>query len=62
MSHINVDSFSIVGRDVHSIARTIKEANVNRINDAYLNMYLGKFQLPHIWDEVLHDTSAYHLK
>ena len=54
--HISVDNFSIVGGEAHSITRTIKEAIYIRINDPSLNRYIGKFQLPHIWDEVLQDT------
>ena len=59
---IDVDSFSIVGRAAHSITRTIKEAMFIRVNNSSLNRNLGKFQLHHIWDEVLQDTPAFHLK
>ena len=58
---INVDSFFIEGREVHSITRTIKEAMLIRVSDPSLNRNLGKFQLPHIWGEVLQDISALHL-
>ena len=36
-----------------SIARSIKEAILIRVNDPSLNRNIGKYQLPHIWDEVL---------
>ena len=45
---INVEHFFIVGREVHCITRTIKEAMLIRINGPSLNRNLGKFQLPHI--------------
>ena len=57
---INVDNFSIVDKDAHSTARTIKEAMFIRFNDPTLNGNLGKFQLSHIRDEVLQDTPAFH--
>ena len=50
---VSLDNFSIVGREDQSIARTIKEAMLIRVNDPSLNRNIGKFQLPHIWDEVL---------
>ena len=36
----------------HEIARSIKEAILNRDNHPSLNRNIGKYQLPHIWDEV----------
>ena len=42
-----------MGREDHNIARTIKEAILIRVNDPSLNRNIGKYQLPHIWDEVL---------
>ena len=36
-----------------SIARAIKEVILIRVNDPSLNRNIGKYQLPHIWDEVL---------
>ena len=48
-----LDNFNIVGREDQSIARTIKEAILIRVNDPSLNRNIGKYQLPYIWDEVL---------
>ena len=59
---INVDSSSIVGREVHNSTRTFKEAMFIMFNDPSFNKNLGKFQLPHTWDEVLNDTPAFYLK
>ena len=48
---ISIENFSIVGREDQNITRSIKEAILIRINDPSLN--IGKYQLPHIWDEML---------
>ena len=50
---VSLDNFSIVGRDDQSMTRTIREAMLIRVNDPSLNRNIGKYQLPHIWDEVL---------
>ena len=50
---VSLENFSIVERKDQNIARTIKEAILIRVNDPSLNRNIGKFQLPHIWDEVL---------
>ena len=59
---ISLDNFSTVGREDNSIARNIKEAIFIRVNDPSLNRNIGKFQLPHIWDEVLARSPELHLK
>ena len=50
---MSLDNFTTVDREDQSIARTIKEAILIRVNDPSLNRNVGKYQLPHIWDEVL---------
>ena len=52
-NNISVENFSIMGREVHNITRTIKEAMYIRVNDQSPNRTIGKFQLMHKWDEVL---------
>ena len=59
---VNIDSFTIVGREGQNLTRAIKEALFIRINDPSLNRNIGKYHLPHIWDEVLHKTSEIKLK
>ena len=59
---VSLDNFSIVGREDNSIARNIKEAIFIRVNGPSLNRNIGKFQLPHIWDEVLARSPELHLK
>ena len=49
----SLENFSIVGREDQSIARSIKEAILIRVNDPSLKRNIGKYQLLHIWDEVL---------
>ena len=56
-----LNNFSIVGRGSHIITRTIKEAMYIRINDPSLNRNIVKYQLPHIWDEVLCNIPGLHL-
>ena len=60
--HIMLDSFSIVGRGSHITTSTIKETRLIRINDPSLNRNIDKFQLQHIWDEVLLNTPGLHLR
>ena len=54
--HTRVDSFSILVWVEHNIARNIEEAMYIKVNDPSLNKTIGKFQLSHIWDEVLFNT------
>ena len=42
----NVNTFSIVYREMHNITRTTKEAIYIRVNDPSLIRNIGKFQLP----------------
>ena len=42
--------------------RTIKEVLYIRVNYPSLNKNIGKYHLPHIWDEVLFNTSELKLK
>ena len=39
-----------------NLARSIKEAILIRVNDPSLNRSNGKYHLPHILDEVVHNT------
>ena len=50
---LSVEKFSIVGREDQSIARAFKVAILIRVKNPSLNRNMGKYQLPHIWDEVL---------
>ena len=54
---ISIDNFSIVGREDQNLMRTIKEALYIRVNSPSLNRNIGKYHLPHIWDEVLFNTT-----
>ena len=60
--NVTIDNFEIVGREGQNLLRTIKEALYIRINNPSLNKNIGKYHLPHIWDEVLHNISELKLK
>ena len=55
--NINIENFETVGREDQNLIRTIKEALYIRVNDPSLNRNIGKYHLPHIWDEVLLNIS-----
>ena len=59
---LSLENFSIVAREDQSIARSIKEAILIKVNDPPLNRNIGKYQLPHIWDEVLVKSPELKLK
>ena len=59
---VTIDNFSIVGREDQNLMRTIKEALYIRVNNPSLNRNIGKYHLPHIWDEVLFNISELKLK
>ena len=54
---ISIDNFSRVRREDQNLMRTIKEALYIRVNNPSLNRNIGKYHLPHIWDEVLLNTT-----
>ena len=58
----SIDNFSIVGREDQNLIRAIKEAIYMRVNSPSLNKNIGKYHLPHIWDEVLLNSSELKLK
>ena len=49
--------YNIVGREDQNLMRAIKEALYIRVNNPSLNRNIGKYHLPHIWDEVLFNIS-----
>ena len=55
--NVTLENFSIVGREDQNLSRLIKEALFIRVNNPSLNRNIGKYHLPHIWDEVLLNTS-----
>ena len=52
-----IENFSIVGREHQNLIRTIKEALYIKVNNPSINRNRVKHHLPHIWDEVLFNTS-----
>ena len=59
--NVTIENFSIVGREDQNLMRTIKVLYI-RVNNPSLNRNIGKYHLPHIWDEVLFNTSELKLK
>ena len=59
---MSVEDFSILAREDQNLLITIKEAIYIRANNPSLNRNVGKFHLPHIWDEVLLNISELKLK
>ena len=58
----SIENFSIVGREDQNLSRAIKEAIYIRVNNPSLNKNICKYHLPHIWDEVLLNSSELKLK
>ena len=52
---VSLDNFSIVGREDQHLMRTTKAVLYIRVNNPSLNRNIGKYHLPHIWDEVLYN-------
>ena len=50
----SVENFRIIGREDHNMARAVKEAMYIRVNNPILNRNIGKYNLPHLWDGILH--------
>ena len=59
---ITLNNFSIVGREEQNLSRLIKESMFIRVNNPSLNKNIGKYHLPHIWDEVLINNIELKLK
>ena len=59
---ISVENFNIVGREEQNLKRAIKEALYISVNNPSLNKNVGKYHLPHIWDEVLFNIPELKLK
>ena len=58
----NINNFSIVVRGEHNLSRLIKESMFIRVNNPSLNKIIGKYHLPHVWDEVLINNIELKLK
>ena len=59
---VSPECFTTVERESQGVTRNIKEAMYIHVYDPSLIRNLGKFQLPHIWDEALQDTPSLQLK
>ena len=52
----SLDNFSIVGREEENLSRLMIESMFIRVNGPSPNKNIGKFHLPHLWDEVLNNS------
>ena len=46
----NPENFTIIGKEDHGLARTIKESIYIRVNNPRLNRNVGKYDHHHLWD------------
>ena len=46
-----IDSFSVIGREDQDLDRTINELIYIRVNSPTLSKNIGKYHMPHKWDE-----------
>ena len=58
----SIENFKIIGREDNSLARTIKESIYIGVNNPTLNRNIGKYNLPHIWDNILFNISELKMK
>ena len=49
----SLENFKIIGREGQNMARAIKEAIYIRVNNPTLNRNIGRYNLPHIWNNAL---------
>ena len=57
-----INNFTVVGKEEQNLSRLIKESMFIRVNNPSLNKNIGKYHLPHIWDEVLVNNRELKLK
>ena len=57
-----LDNFSIVGRKDQNLMRFIQESIYIRVNNPSPNKNVGKYNLLHVWDEVLFNSSELKIK
>ena len=56
------ETFQIIGGEDHGTAKTIKESIYIRVHYSTLNRTIDKFNLNHIWDGVLLNTTGLKIK
>ena len=59
---ISTDCFKIIHREHQCVTRNTKDAMKIRVNYPSLKRNIGKYQLPHIWDQMLQDTPTLQLR
>ena len=59
---VTIDNFSILGREDQNLMREHQRVSIHKGQNPSLNRNIGKYHLPHIWDEVLLNISELKLK
>ena len=54
-----VENFRKIGSHDHNRARAVKEAMYIRVNNPTLNRNIGKYNLAHLWDGILHSIPEF---
>ena len=57
-----MDNFSKKGGEGCGIATAIKESIYMRVNNLTINRSIGKYNLPHVWDNILANTPELQIK
>ena len=57
-----LENVSTMEREDQNLMRLIKEAIYIRVNSPFLNKNIGKYHLPHIWDDILFNISELKIK
>ena len=60
--HGYIDNLNIVCRKAHNLTKAIKDALFTRVNDPFLNRNIDKYNLLHVWEDVLFKTPELKLK
>ena len=55
--NVTIENFSIAEREDQNLMKNVKQALYIRVNNPSLNRNIGTYHLPHIWDEVLLNSS-----
>ena len=59
---LSPECFNIIHRETQATSINIKEAIFLCVNDSLLNRNLGKYQLSHVWNNILQKTPVLQLK
>ena len=58
----NMNNLSMIGREGHGFARTIRDSIDIKVNTPTLNRNIGKYNLPNVWEAILANTPELQIK